>query len=475
MPPKQAMAAALRGAWTATREVAILCLSNQATGRLNLLEATSSVPLPPAIILGLEHPRAVAAISSLGVMGVPVIGVDQRPSWRAYASRHLKRKYRIGSDPRGVVEFLTSLGQRGGGVLIPTPDEYIMLVSQNHDLLARHFKLTVPPWDVLGPLMDIQECYAIGRDCGLKTPNIFKPADFEDLRATISELDFREHHYLLKTPLGTVPADTAKGRFTTPAGNDAQTVENKCLEIHSRLGDFPLIAEVIPGEADQCIGVSMIVNANHEAVALHCIRRLTLYTYSRGGSYVHPYELGANVYCESIHDHEAVEAALQLVRRARYVGAITVEFRRDPLDNSLVLIKADTRLVRATGLSRAIGQDLPEMLYRQAIDATVPSPPDYADGICWLWLTPYISTLWRHRRNGHVLRKLLALLLRVHRIRALAYWGPRDPMPFLLDLGLLLRAVFKPVKRASRPVRRAVAGFFGRIRSVTKEHPSRSR
>ena len=59
------------------------------------------------------------------------------------------------------------------------------------------------------------------------------------------------------------------------------------------------------------------------------MKRLRLFTYSRGG-FVHPYELGANVYCESVHDDEAIDAATRLVRATGYVGVITIEFRRDP-------------------------------------------------------------------------------------------------------------------------------------------------
>jgi hypothetical protein len=125
----------------------------------------------------------------------------------------------------------------------------------------------------------------------------------------VQGLDFRDQSYLLKTKPGTVPADAHSGRFTKVAGSDPGEIKENCLEIYRRLGEFPVIVKVVPGEADRCIGVCMVVNKNHEAIVSYCVRRLRLFTYSRGGQFVHPYVLGANVFCESIHDEEAIEAA----------------------------------------------------------------------------------------------------------------------------------------------------------------------
>jgi predicted ATP-grasp superfamily ATP-dependent carboligase len=409
----------------------------------------------PAVVMGLEHPRAVAAISSLGEMGVPVIGVDWRPAPRARASRFLRETHFIGPSEEETLACLHGLGARGRCVLIPTTDEYLIMVSRHAAALSEQFVLTVPTWDVLGPLMDIPSCYALAGELGMKTPRLYQPRDLEDLRAIIASLDLEGSDYILRTPLGEVAAVPGSERHTKPAGRDAQTFEANCLEIEARLGSMPLIAEVIPGEANQCIGVSMVAGADYEAIVAYCCRRLTLYSYGRGEAHRHPYELGANVYCESIRDDEALDAARRFVRHARYRGAITVEFRRDPRDNSLVLIKADTRLVRATSLSRALGIDIPTALYRDAVGEPPAPFVSYREGVHWLWLTPYCYTLWMHRGNSAMLRKLAPLALQLHRLKALAYWSSRDPMPFLVDLRLMVQVA------AGRILRRALSVFPG--------------
>ncbi|HLF71763.1 MAG TPA: hypothetical protein VI759_06400 [Dehalococcoidia bacterium] len=392
---------------------------------------------PRAVILGSEHPRALAVISSLGELGVPIVCVDHEASSRASSSRFVKKTHRISADPAEALAFIVSLGERGGGVLIPTSDEYVILVSQNAELLARHFVLAAPAWDVVGPLIDLARCYALGRECGLKTPKVFKPRDEAELRSIVAGLDLERHAYLLRTPPASVPADIATDRFTKAAGTDAQSILDNCLDIYSRLGEFPIIAEVIPSDADGGIGAHLIVDANHEAVVAYCIRRLTI-DYSRDG-FTHPYELGAHVYCESVRDEEALEAAKRLARRAGYVGAIAVEFRRDHRDGSLVLVKADVCLARELSLSRAIGLDAPAALYRMLTGGPRPVATTYREGVAWLWLTAYFSTLWVQRSNRPVLRELASTMRRFHRVRALAYWSPRDPMPFFADAVMWLK------------------------------------
>ena len=274
----------------------------------------------------------------------------------------------------------------------------------------------------------------MAREVGIRTPPFFKPHSEDEMRKLVAGLDLERHEYLLKTMPGSAPADARTGRFSKVAGADRASIEKDCLEIFSRAGEFPAILEVIGGTADRCIGVCMVVDPNHEAALCFSVRRLRLHTYREGGRFTHPYEMGSNVYCETIHDAEAVEAAKRLVRRAGYYGPMAVEFRRDPADESLVLIKADPRFVRATSLSRAIGLDMPTRVYsvfsgRPAVDGD-----SYPDGVGWIWLTSYMTALLSHRSDRRVRGDLFGLLKNLRRIKAVAYFDPRDPFPFLVSL-----------------------------------------
>ncbi|MBI4572562.1 MAG: hypothetical protein HY713_04650 [candidate division NC10 bacterium] len=392
---------------------------------------------PKAIVLGLGHPRSYATIRSLAKAGVPVVAVHHQHRVHAH-SRYLAAALRFSANPDEQLVFLERLGEEEGALLFPTNDEYLVLVSKNIARLSRRFILSTPPWEILRHLMEKTRCYKIAQEAGVRTPTFYRPRDSGELNEIVRRLDLRECQYILKTDVTTVPADARTRRFSKAAGSDAASIAVNCLEIFSRLGEFPIIEEVVPGRADRCIGVHMVVDRNHEPLMTFCVRRLKLSTYSTGGQFIHPYDAGANVYCESVHDDEAAEAARRFVRRAEYYGPITVEFRRDPRNETLTFIKADPRVVRATGLSTALGLDIPTAVYRLFTGQAVRVPNSYPDGVAWLWPTAYLTTLWRNRSNRSLLRELATLLRSFRRIKAFAQGDIRDPMPLVAAAGRMV-------------------------------------
>lgn len=189
-----------------------------------------------------------------------------------------------------------------------------------------------------------------------------------------------------------------------------------------------MIQQVVPGDASSAIGVTMVVSPTGDIVLTYCVRRLRLASYRIDTGYVHPYELGAVVWCETTHDDEAVAAARELVRAFRYHGQITVEFRRDSKDGSLYLMKVEPRPVRATSLSSAIGMDIPTILYRVFLGESVQVPEDYPDGVGWLWTAAYGHSLVFNRH--HTRRDILRVLRGSYRIRAFGE-DFADPWPLI--------------------------------------------
>ncbi len=412
---------------------------------------------PRAIVLGVNgHPRAVAAVRSMGRSGISLIGVQTEVVTQKCYSRYLGQTFVVDPVENELLPFLESLGRNGGGVLFAVYDKYLILVSKHADSLSKHFTLTMPAWEILGRVMDHARLYEIARQIGMNTPAFFKPRDEADLHRIVTGLDYAHREYLLKTIPGVGPAELGSGRATKVAGTDPATVESNCREIFSRLGEFPLIAEVVPGEANQCLGVTMVVDRSHTPVLAYCTQRLKVQLYSRGG-FVHPYELGSNVYCESVYDEEAMEAAARLVKAVGYYGLITLEFRRDPRDQRLILIKADPRVIRPTSLSAALGMDTPIALYRMAVDGRVEAPQSYPERVGWLWETALLETVWNNRDHRSLLQEVLAVGRNVGRVKAFAYFSLRDPLPFLVHAQWRARAfIWARVRGVARRCARAL-------------------
>ena len=426
----------------------------------NVKLATSSDGKPlRAIVLGVNgHPRAVAAVRSLGRAGISVIGVRSASYTQNCYSRYIRETHTVNPTEEELLPFLESLGRDGGGVLFPVYDQYLIVIAKHAETLSKRFTLTIPPWTTLSRVMDHALLYEIAQRDGIHTPNFFKPRDDSDLERILASLDLVNQEYLLKTIPGVGPAELDTGRATKIAGADVATVRANCKEIYSRLKEYPLIVEVVPGEANHCFGVTMVTDRNAEPILCYCTQRLKLQLYSKGG-FVHPYELGSNVYCESVYDDEAIRAAKRVVKAVGYCGLITLEFRRDPRDRRLILIKADPRVVRPTSLSTALGMDTPTALYRLAVGGQAEVPKAYPEGIAWLWETTLLETLWNNRDVRPVREELLAIGRRRDRIKSYAYLDVRDPLPFIMHFQWRTRAW---IRARIRGVIRRCARALGR-------------
>ena len=412
---------------------------------------------PAAVVLGLvPHPRSIATLRSLGRAGVKIIGVDhQEPPHRSY-TRYLKSSNRhIFGSPNAVLEALLDGLAEPGSVLFPTSDEYLLLLSQNHEKLSERYVVTCPPWPALRNLIDIARCYDLARECGVATPDYFHPKDEEDLPGIIASLDCEGRDYIVRTMPGTGPANPKNDRFTRLAGRTREAIRETCEEIQGRVGSYPTIVEIVPGEAECCLGVTLVADRNSDPVVAYCVRRLKLYTYvsdrcRTAGAVSHPYELGSLTYCESHYDQEAMEKAFALVKAAGFYGTITVEFRRNVLDGELMLIKCDPRVVRATSLSTALGLDLPTALYDALTGAHPKRNLHYKERVAWLWISQFAEAIWNNREDVGLRRELLKLCRSMWRVRSFAFLSLTDPLPFFTHMTWRLRSRLDARRRIRR-------------------------
>ena len=389
-----------------------------------------------AVVLGTEHPRSAAVVRSLARRGIAVDVADHcRPPtalWRG--SWDIRRRYEVSTDGDEAVDALLQIGASGGGMLIPTNDLYLILASRHHAALSTVFTVTVPPWPVLEPLMDKMAARRLATAAGLEAPPQWQPSDPGELAQILGGLDFVDQAYVLKIRRwDNGAADARTLRRVAQAGADANIARSRCEAIRADTGEYPIIEAVVPGAADRCIGVSMVVDRSHEPIIAYCVRRLKLQLYATGG-FKHPYELGANAFCESIDDPEAIALATRYVRHACFTGAITVELKRDPRDERLKFIKADCRFVRATGLSTALRLDMPTALYEvfSGSSARRAWPTRYRTGVKWLWLEAYVYSLWKNRNEISLPRELIHLARQLPSVRAFAYFDWWDPLPAIV-------------------------------------------
>lgn len=400
--------------------------------------------------MGLGHPRQTAYVKSLAGIGVAVHALHNEPSVYV-SSRKLTRFHHIDPDPDKQLRYVENLGcELGRGFLVPTNDDYVALVSRNLDRLSKHFIIPLPGWETVGAIFDRATCYAKAASIGIGIPPHWSPENDAELQQVVSALEPDKSDYIIKTrSILSAPANETAIRLTKAAPKQRSDILASCEELRRRTGEYPMIQQVVPGAADSAVGVTMLIAPTGEIVLAYCVRRLRLASYRIDAGYVHPYELGSVVWCETTHDDEALEAARELARAFGYAGQITIEFRRDSRNGALYLMKVEPRPVRATSLSTAIGMDIPTTLYRMYTGEAVSVPNDYPDGIGWLWTMAYGQSLLYNAHNNR--RDILRVLRGSRRIKAFAE-DFTDPVPLIRwALGRTARPVLDGIRKTFSP------------------------
>jgi len=375
------------------------------------------------------------------------------------SSRRLARFHQLDADTERQLHYVENFGREiGRGFLVPTNDDNVAWVSQNRERLSKHFIIPLPDWEIVGEIFDRATCYTKAASIGINVPRHWSPECDAGMQELISTLEPDKSDYIIKTrSILSAPANEAATRLTEAAPKHRTDILAKCEALRRRTGEIPMIQEVVPGAADSAIGVTMVISPKGEIVLAYCVRRLRLASYKIDAGYVHPYELGSVVWCETVHDDEALEAARELVRLFKYTGQITVEFRRDSRDGSLYLMKVEPRPVRATSLSTAIGMDIPTALYGVFRGETVKVAPEYPDGVGWLWTMAYGQSLVFNAHHNR--RDILRVLRGCRRIKAFAE-DFADPVPLIRwALGRTARPVLGGLRRVfqTKPAARASA------------------
>ena len=145
---------------------------------------------PVAVVLGLRE-NGLGVARALGRTGVPVIAIDERLD-QFYATTRYARGVAC-SDFHGIglINTLCELGEglSDGGILIPTMDQNVPLLSQHRDRIEAHFRHSLPSREVVDLLVDKRATRAHAEAHGFLLPKSFEPATEDELESCLRKID----------------------------------------------------------------------------------------------------------------------------------------------------------------------------------------------------------------------------------------------------------------------------------------------
>ncbi len=110
---------------------------------------------PVAVVVGLRE-NGLGVARALGRQSVPVVAVDDMVGRFYTKTRYARRVACRDFYGTGLIDRLCELGKNlgGGGVLIPTNDMTVALVSQYRHRLETAYRHSLPPASMVDLLMD---------------------------------------------------------------------------------------------------------------------------------------------------------------------------------------------------------------------------------------------------------------------------------------------------------------------------------
>jgi D-aspartate ligase len=372
---------------------------------------------PGAVVTGASY-RALAVVRSLGRRGIPVrvVRSDEHAvaSSSRYAGPRLHWPAEGGDDAR--FAFLAELAERDGlhgWVLIPTHDEEAALVARNHDALARCYRLTTPPWEVLCAAYDKRRTHELAARLGLSQPWTIFPAGPADLERADGRF-----------PVVIKPAYKEQAnRLTVDKAWRADEPEELRRRFEEACGlvdpSILMVQELVPGDGAAQLSFAALC-ADGAVLASLTARRLRQF----------PMDFGrASSHVETIEDPSLERDARRLLAAMRFTGLVEAEFKRDERTGENRLLDVNPRPWGWQSLCGRAGVDFPYLLWRMARGQPVP-PAHARPGVRWVRMTTDLLAVAGEVRAGRLSAR--AYLRSLRRPLEFAVFAADDPLPSLV-------------------------------------------
>ena len=389
-----------------------------------MIEEEDSSAIVPAISI----PHSVTSLRSLSRQGVNTIAVCEVET-AAFCSRHCDEKRRVpapGDDLIGYKNALLSLAERADvGAIVPMREEDIYVLSKYRAEFANELAPLWPRFDTLEVVHDRLRLVAAAEEAGVPAPETTTLADAGDWSA----------RRVIKGRYGLLTdehLDASGGCIRPSAVEFVQPGEEPDRAvIRSRLKHDPIVQEYVPGDE---YAVWALYN-DGEPVATcqkHQVRAENYYG-------------GTSIYRKTTRIPELEAAGQALLNHLDWHGLASVQFKRDADTGEFKLMEINPRAWASISCPVRAGLDVPYLYWCVATGETIPEGMEYKEGVGTHYVTGEMKYLLSIARKDHPFVDPPLFRTALWNVASsmvtqpyFEYLSPRDPFPFVCELGSTL-------------------------------------
>lgn len=370
--------------------------------------------MKPAIVLS-THTMGLVVIRGLGVMGVPIIGVYYNEGDMGYVSKYVTERIRAPHPEESEEEFvellIKSASRFGGGLLIPTDDTTVAVVSRHKSRLDDHYKVACTEWEITKQFIEKKHTYALADAIGVPAPKTMVPQSVDDVRNYAQAVQY---------PCLVKPSQSHL--YYEHFGEKMVRVDNldQMLSVYQQAAEVGLevmLQELIPG--DDSLGVSYHSYSWDDKTLVEFTAQQI-----RNG----PPDFGSPRVMLSKQIPEVLEPGRKILKAMGFYGFSCIEFKLDPRDGVHKLMELNGRHSRAEILDIRCGINFPWLQYQHLIHDELPTASDFEEGVYWIALERDLGYSFKYReQEKYSFSEYLKPYLSPHKFATLDL---RDPKPF---------------------------------------------
>jgi len=372
---------------------------------------------PGAIVLGGNF-VGLGIVRSLGSRGIPtwVFDADRSKSiaqFSRYTTRFIETK-------EAITDVLLREGRKhqlNGWVIFPVADDYVEIVSANHQALSGMFRVTTAPPEVTRFALDKRLTYRRANELGIATPwtsvgNSLAEVEAEGIPYPVILKPAINHHFFPQTNIKALPAENPSELQRAFAQMNKYIPANEIL-----------VQERIPGGGENQFSFCGVFKEGRAYASLVAQRRRQ-----------YPVDFGnASTFVETTSQPIVEAAGKRFLEDVEFDGMAEVEFKFDPRDGKYKILDVNPRTWGWHTLGKAAGMDFAYLLWRQAVGLPVDPIETYRKAAWIREITDFVAIAKSGNRAAEM-KRLLKALSSVKLTSAT--FSLFDPVPFFAEFVL---------------------------------------
>jgi predicted ATP-grasp superfamily ATP-dependent carboligase len=369
---------------------------------------------PPALLLG-----GLNLVRALGLGGIPVIVASPQPDWPALSSRYAQGRL-ILPPGTALAEALLAAGERLSGALgrkIPLfygDDDYLNVILEHREALARYFAFVVNEPAVARALIEKDQFEAFAQRRGLPVPRTLAWEDLETWYSPVIAKPRVKIGYDDSAIFQRLFGGAGKARIF------ASGPELTAMPLAWQLREGLVIQEYVPGDDRHLWSFHGYADEKGELLAAFIGRKIRTW----------PASTGVSSFLELVHNDAFLSVGREVAARVPLRGVFKMDFKRDDVSGAWRLLEVNARYNLWHHLGAANGINLPRIAYDYLVHGKRPqAAPRYRTTHRWLSLRPDYRAYRELAARGELtLAAWLRSILEAPRVCDVFSWS--DPAPF---------------------------------------------